>query len=92
VIPNLIGSTWQRPDRETLPVVDPATEEEIERVPLSSAADVDAAVRSAAEAYSEWALVPVMDRVRLLFRYRELLERHAEELAEIVTRHHGKTL
>jgi malonate-semialdehyde dehydrogenase (acetylating)/methylmalonate-semialdehyde dehydrogenase len=92
MIKNLIGPTWQTVERDTLPVYDPATGDVIDQVPLSGAAEVDAAVRAASEAQPGWARTPVMDRVKLMFRFRELLESHAEELAAIVTRHHGKTL
>ena len=92
MIPNLAGGVWRRPEAETLPVYDPATGEVIEQVPLSGANEVEAAAAAAAAAYPGWSRTPVMERVRLMFRYRALLEEHAEELAAIVTRHHGKTL
>jgi malonate-semialdehyde dehydrogenase (acetylating)/methylmalonate-semialdehyde dehydrogenase len=91
MIPVLIGSKWERLNRETLPVYNPATAEEIERVPLLLADDVDRAVRAAAAAQREWAKVSVMERQRLMFAYKALLEKHVEELAAIITRHHGKT-
>ena len=89
---NLIGGAWTTPERETLPVYNPATGEVIEQVPLGTAADVDAAVRAAAKAHEAWSQTPVMDRAQLMFRYKALLEGHVDELAAIVTRHHGKTL
>jgi malonate-semialdehyde dehydrogenase (acetylating)/methylmalonate-semialdehyde dehydrogenase len=92
VIPALIGSKWERLERESLPVFNPATAEEIERVPLLGAADVDRAVKAAASAQPDWSRVSIMDRQRLMFTYKAKLEEHAEELAAIVTRHHGKTL
>jgi malonate-semialdehyde dehydrogenase (acetylating)/methylmalonate-semialdehyde dehydrogenase len=49
-------------------------------------------VAAAAAAYPEWSRTPVMERTRLMFRYKMLLEEHYEELAAVVTRHHGKTL
>lgn len=92
MIGNLIGDAWVRPQRETLPIYNPATGEVIEDVPLSTAEDVDQAVRAASEAAQRWARTPVMERTQLLFRFKALLEEHLDELAEIVTRHHGKTL
>ena len=94
MIPNLIGSEWRMPadGTESLPIYNPATGEVIEQVPLSGAADVDAAVRAASAAFTTWSRTAVMDRVRLMFRYKALLEDHFEELAAIITRHHGKTL
>jgi malonate-semialdehyde dehydrogenase (acetylating) / methylmalonate-semialdehyde dehydrogenase len=92
MIANLVGSHWLRPEAETLPVYNPATGDVIEHVPLSGAAEVEAAVRAAASAFPDWSRTPVMERVRLMFRFKQLLEDHFEELAAIVTRHHGKTL
>ena len=79
-------------DAGSLPVYNPATGEIIEEVPLSGAADVDAAARAAAGAFHDWSRTAVMDRVRLMFKFKSVLEDHFEELAAIVTRHHGKTL
>src|SRR5438067_3252227 len=94
MIHNLIGSEWRAPadGTSTLPVYNPATAEVIEQVPLSGAADVDAAAKAAAGAFESWSRTAVMERVRLMFRFKALLEEHFEELAAIVTRHHGKTL
>ena len=93
LIRNLVGSEWREPENAaTLPVFNPATAEVIEHVPLSEAADVDEAVRAAAAVFATWSRTAVMDRVRLMFRYKSLLEEHFEELAAVVTRHHGKTL
>ena len=94
MIRNLIGTDWLSPVGNTasLPVFNPATGEVIERVPLSGKRGVDAAVLAAAKAYPGWSRTPVMERVRLMFRYKAVLEEHFEELASIITRHHGKTL
>ena len=94
MIPNLVGSQWRLPPggADTLPVYNPATGEVIDQVPLSGRDEVDVAVRAAASAYESWSRTAVMERVRLMFRYKALLEEHFEELAAIVTRHHGKTL
>src|SRR5919204_6321526 len=92
MIANLVGARWERPETESLPIYNPATGEVIEQVPLSGATEVDAAVQAAATAFETWSRVPVMERVRLMFRFKAELEAHFEELAAIVTRHHGKTL
>ncbi len=93
MITNLIGAQWRKPEGEaSLPVYNPATAEVIEQVPLSCPRDVDAAVEAAARAFPGWSRTAVMERVRLMFRYKALLEDHFEELAAITTRHHGKTL
>jgi malonate-semialdehyde dehydrogenase (acetylating)/methylmalonate-semialdehyde dehydrogenase len=89
---NLIAGQWRRPSTPTLPVYNPATEDVLDEVPLSGAAEVAQAGAAAADAYPEWSRTPVMERTRLMFRYKMLLEEHYEELAALVTRHHGKTL
>ncbi len=92
MVPNLIGGERSLPDAPTLPVYDPATGEVLDEVPLSGPAEVERAVAAAVAAFSEWSRTSVMERVRLMFRFKALLEAHAEELAALVTRHHGKTL
>ncbi|GAB6876856.1 CoA-acylating methylmalonate-semialdehyde dehydrogenase [Thermaerobacter litoralis] len=92
-VPGLIGSRWITPAAERWePVYNPATGEVIARVPFATGADVAAAVEAAARAYPAWRRVPPVERARLMFRYKELLERHFEELALSITREHGKTL
>jgi malonate-semialdehyde dehydrogenase (acetylating)/methylmalonate-semialdehyde dehydrogenase len=73
-------------------VYNPSTGRVIARVPLCTAGEVDRAVQAAAAALPAWAETPVVDRARVMFRFRELVERHADELARSVTREHGKTL
>ena len=73
-------------------VFDPASGRVTGRVPLAGHADVDAAVSAAAAALEGWAATPPLRRARVLFRFRELLERHADDLARIITREHGKVL
>src|SRR3989442_8385235 len=94
MIRNLIGAEWRSPADGVswLPIFNPATGQEIEQVPLSRQHDVDAAVNAAVRAFPGWSRTALMERVRLMFRYKALLEEHFEELASIITRHHGKTL
>jgi len=89
---NYIGGTWTRPtDSESLPVVDPATGETLGAVPLSGADAVGTAVAAAARAFPSWRDVPVTERIQVLFRLRALVEEHLGELAETMSREHGKT-
>ena len=94
MIRNLVGPEWRSPSSGagTLPVYNPATGEVIEQVPLSGAKEVDEAVNAARKAFPAWARTALMERVRLMFRYKALLEEDFENLAAIITRHHGKTL
>jgi malonate-semialdehyde dehydrogenase (acetylating)/methylmalonate-semialdehyde dehydrogenase len=74
------------------PVTNPATGQVSGEVVLAEAADVDAAVASAAEAGRAWARTSLAARTRVLFRFRELLDQRKEELAAIITAEHGKVL
>jgi malonate-semialdehyde dehydrogenase (acetylating)/methylmalonate-semialdehyde dehydrogenase len=73
-------------------VFDPATGEVRARVPFAAADDVAAAVAAAHSAFPAWAATPPLRRARVLFKLKELLERHADELAAIITAEHGKVL
>jgi malonate-semialdehyde dehydrogenase (acetylating)/methylmalonate-semialdehyde dehydrogenase len=73
-------------------VFNPSTGRVIARVPLATAADVDHVVQAAAAALPAWADRPVVERAQLMFRFRDLVIRHADDLARSVTREHGKTL
>jgi malonate-semialdehyde dehydrogenase (acetylating)/methylmalonate-semialdehyde dehydrogenase len=73
-------------------VYNPSTGQVIARVPLCGAAEVDGVVSSAAAAFPAWSDTPVVERARLMFRYRELLEANFHELSQLVTREHGKTM
>jgi len=73
-------------------VFNPSTGSIIAQVPLCTADDVNDAVSAAAAALPAWAATPAVERARLMFRYREKLEAHSDEIARLVTREHGKTL
>jgi malonate-semialdehyde dehydrogenase (acetylating)/methylmalonate-semialdehyde dehydrogenase len=70
----------------------PATGQPYAQVPLCDAATVGQVVRSAQAAFPGWRATPVAERARVLFRYRQVLEAEAENLARIVSHDHGKTL
>src|SRR3954449_1633695 len=71
---------------------DPATGELAARIPLSGAGDVDAAVRAARAAQPAWREVPPQERARAVMALRDVLLRHREEIAALVTADMGKTL
>jgi malonate-semialdehyde dehydrogenase (acetylating)/methylmalonate-semialdehyde dehydrogenase len=90
---NYIEGQWQDSvATESLPVVNPATGEELARTPLSPAAEVDLAVQAAARAFPAWRRVPVTERVQFLFRLKTQLEEQFEDLARTITMEAGKTL
>jgi malonate-semialdehyde dehydrogenase (acetylating)/methylmalonate-semialdehyde dehydrogenase len=73
-------------------VFNPSTGKVIARVPLCSAEETGNVVEAAASALAAWSETPVVERARVMFRFRALLHDHFEELAALVTREHGKTL
>lgn len=92
-IANYIGGAWVRSgSADSLPLTNPATGEGLGRVPLSGAAEVDAAVQAALAAFPRWRGTPPVVRARYLFAFKALLESHFDELARIVTQENGKTL
>jgi malonate-semialdehyde dehydrogenase (acetylating) / methylmalonate-semialdehyde dehydrogenase len=76
----------------TSPVFDPATGEQQAEVVLAGQPEVDAAVQAAAKAFGDWRESSLTRRSRVMFALRELLVRHEDELARLVTAEHGKTV
>jgi malonate-semialdehyde dehydrogenase (acetylating)/methylmalonate-semialdehyde dehydrogenase len=74
----------------TSEVFNPATGEVSGLVQLGGAPVVDAAVRAAVAAYPAWSETSALNRARVMFRFKELLDRHHDDLARIITREHGK--
>ncbi|WP_447553687.1 CoA-acylating methylmalonate-semialdehyde dehydrogenase [Vreelandella sp. EE22] len=71
-------------------VTNPATGQTTGQVALANQADVDRAVDAAQMAFPAWADTPPIRRARVLFKFLELLNRHKDELAEAITKEHGK--
>ncbi|MBN3763382.1 CoA-acylating methylmalonate-semialdehyde dehydrogenase [Burkholderia sp. Ac-20365] len=71
-------------------VFNPATGARARKLLLGEAADVDAAVASAKSAFPKWADTPPIKRARVMLRFLELMNRHRDELAAIITAEHGK--
>jgi malonate-semialdehyde dehydrogenase (acetylating)/methylmalonate-semialdehyde dehydrogenase len=93
LIDNYVGGQWTPASgTDELDVTNPATGDVLARVPLSSSADLDAAVAAARAALPEWRKVSVIARARKLFELREGLEARKEELARSVTTEMGKTI
>ncbi|HEY9013610.1 MAG TPA: CoA-acylating methylmalonate-semialdehyde dehydrogenase, partial [Gemmatimonadales bacterium] len=90
VVRNFVGGRFVGGEASLLEVLNPSTGTVLSQVPLSSAADVDAAVRAAASAFPDWARTPLKERVQVLFRYRALLERDFAGLAALISEEHGK--
>ncbi len=84
------GKPWERPVERSGDVFDPATGKVAAKVAFASPAEVDAAVAAAKAALPEWADASLAKRSRVMFAYRELLEKHKVEIAKILTSEHGK--
>jgi len=92
-VPNYSNGAWQDPAAgEWQDVTNPATGEVLARVPLSDAGETSKAVEAAAAAYPAWRRTPPEDRIQPLFKLKQLLEDHIDELARIITLENGKTL
>ncbi|HZQ25343.1 MAG TPA: CoA-acylating methylmalonate-semialdehyde dehydrogenase [Terriglobales bacterium] len=91
-LPNYIGGRWtESTTSDWQDVVNPATGETLARVPLSTATEVNTAVEAAAAAYPQWRRTPPEDRIQPLFKLKQLLEEHLDELGRIISRENGKT-
>ena len=73
-------------------VYNPAIGEVTRQVPLASTEEVQAIIENAASAFPDWAQTPSARRSQVLYRFRELLIKRLDELAEILSSEHGKTL
>jgi malonate-semialdehyde dehydrogenase (acetylating) / methylmalonate-semialdehyde dehydrogenase len=76
----------------TAPVYDPATGEVQAEVVLAEPTDVDAAVAAARAAFEQWSQASVSRRAKVMFAFRQLLDRNAEALVRVVSSEHGKVL
>jgi malonate-semialdehyde dehydrogenase (acetylating)/methylmalonate-semialdehyde dehydrogenase len=89
---NFIGGVWvESTSGKTEVVMNPATEEVLAHVPISSREELDQAVKAAKEAFTTWSQTPVPRRARILFKYQQLLVENWEELATLITAENGKS-
>src|SRR5437764_4226212 len=90
---NFIGGQWVKAHAtEFFDVHNPAVGDVIGRTPLSTSADVDAAVEAARQAFPAWRETPVNTRAQVLYKFKALLEQHFDDVARRLTTEHGKTL
>ncbi len=93
VLQNFINGIWISSDSENYrQVTNPATDELLAKVPVSTQSELDDAVQIAHKAFQSWRRVPVTTRIQYFFKLKTLLEDNAEELARSITLEHGKTL
>ena len=89
----LIGGKWVASKAQDFGNVwNPSTGELIARVPMCKADEVDLAVQEAEKAFPAWDDTPVVERARVMFKFKVLLEKHYEEISKAVSKEHGKTL
>src|SRR5262245_30708897 len=88
----IAGAPTQGGSTRRGPVWNPATGEQQAEVVLGTADDVDLAVQTAAKAFEIWHEVSVVKRAKILFAFRELVNSHVDELAQIISAEHGKVI
>jgi malonate-semialdehyde dehydrogenase (acetylating) / methylmalonate-semialdehyde dehydrogenase len=86
------GASTPGSSTRTADVYNPATGQVQARVLLAGPADVDDAVQTAKKAYQAWQDVSLTRRARIMFAFRELIERHLDDLARVVSAEHGKVI
>ncbi len=92
-IHNYVGGGWVTSSgSDSLPITNPATGDALGRVPLSTKQDVGRAVAAARAAFPGWRETPPIERARVLFRLKELLEQNFELLSVSLAKEHGKVL
>ena len=92
-VPNLCGGKWVAgASTRTSEVFNPSTGKTIAHVALSSTDEVNKVVAAAAEALADWSETPIVERSRVMFRLRQIMDDRFNEIAALVTREHGKTL
>ena len=92
-IQNYIGGKWCAPTpADFSTVVNPATAEVLTKVSTGGGADITAAVEAASAAYPDWRRTPPEERIQFLFKLKQLLEDHFDEIARTTTMENGKTL
>ena len=92
VVGHLINGAEIHDDARVLPVTNPATGKVIRHVAMASSATVESAIEAAEAAFPAWRDTPPAKRSRIMFRFKQLLEEHADEIAAAITEEHGKVL
>jgi malonate-semialdehyde dehydrogenase (acetylating)/methylmalonate-semialdehyde dehydrogenase len=91
-IQNFIGGKFVAPQtQKTMEVISPLDGTLLSSVPISSAKELDDAVKAALDAFPVWSKTPIKERVQVFFRYKTLLEKNLKELAELCSEENGKT-
>ncbi|NRA86580.1 MAG: CoA-acylating methylmalonate-semialdehyde dehydrogenase [Rhizobiales bacterium] len=86
------GTAWSGVSERTANIYNPSTGKIVGEVALASKADVDNVVDIAYEAFQSWSTTPPAKRAQIMFNFRDLLRKNIDELAELLSSEHGKTL
>src|SRR5258708_33411011 len=89
---NLLIDGKMVPGDQTMPVLNPATEEVLAQCPRASKAQLDAAVAAAKAAFPAWAATPMEDRRKVVNKMADVIEANSGELAHLLTSEQGKPL
>lgn len=89
---NLAGGKWTTSKGKLLPVTSPYSGTVIGQVPLSTTDEINDAVQRAHEAFKSWRLIPIKERTQYMFRFRELMLKHTDRIAQTAASESGKTV
>ena len=84
------GKKYSGDSKRYSTIFNPATGEESGKVNLGSTNDLNEAVKNAKKAYEIWSNTPPLQRARILFKFKELIEKNEDELTKIIVSEHGK--
>ncbi len=88
-----INGTWvDSKSSYTQPVMNPAKDEVIAETPFATMDEVNKAVKAAVEAFEKWKETPITTRVQYIYRLKQIMEDHFEEISRITTQNHGKII
>ena len=84
------GKKYSGSSKRTSKVFDPATGDQKAEVKLATTQDVNKAVENAKNSFEKWSNTPPLQRARVMFKFKELIERNSDELTKIIVSEHGK--
>ena len=84
------GKNYSGNSKRKSKVFDPATGEQSAEVKLATTQDVNTAVENAKKAFESWSNTPPLQRARVMFKFKELIEKNSDELTKMIVSEHGK--
>ena len=84
------GKITKGSSKKTSKVFNPATGEQTAEVNLASKTDVDLAIEKAKNAFIDWSRKPPIQRARVIFKFKELIEKNSDEITKLIVSEHGK--